>query len=137
MPCFRTITLAILGLDNAGKTVTAKGLKGGKYFIHLLNAICCKGYTILLVSTFSESLDDVTSTIGFTVVEFPFEKANIKLFDLGGGKNFRDVWKSYFSEVYGVIYVIDSSNHDRLDECAQVLSGLIEHPKVSGKPILV
>jgi len=26
------VTLAILGLDNAGKTVTAKSLQGGKYY---------------------------------------------------------------------------------------------------------
>jgi len=33
----RKVTLAILGLDNAGKTVTAKSLQGGKYYVNRPN----------------------------------------------------------------------------------------------------
>ena len=76
-------------------------------------------------------------TIGFSSVDFRFDKYNVKLFDLGGGKKIRGIWKNYFSEVYGVIYVIDSSEPERIEECASVLQGLVEHPKVAGKPLLV
>ena len=86
---------------------------------------------------FAESLDTVAPTIGFSQIDFKFEKQDIVMFDLGGGKKIRDIWKSYFSEVYGVIYVIDSSEPERMEECHSVLSGLLEHPKVSGKPVLV
>ena len=37
--CFRKVTLSILGLDNAGKTVTAKSLQKGKLFSYDL--FCC------------------------------------------------------------------------------------------------
>lgn len=34
----RELTLAILGLDNAGKTVTTKGLQGGMYAVQTCQA---------------------------------------------------------------------------------------------------
>ena len=76
-------------------------------------------------------------TVGFSSVDFRFGKTDITMFDLGGGKKIRGIWKNYFAEMYGVIYVIDSSEPDRLEECASVLQGLVEHPKVAGKPVLV
>ena len=84
-----------------------------------------------------DSLDTVAPTVGFSTVDFAFEKNDITLFDLGGGKRIRDIWKNYFSEVYGLIYVVDSTDPERMEECRQVLVNLLEHPKVSGKPILL
>ena len=106
------MTLAILGLDNAGKTVTAKGLQG-------------------------ESFEDVAPTVGFSSVDYKFNKHDVTMFDLGGGKKIRGIWTSYFAEVYGLIYVIDSSDPERLDEARLTLRDVIEHPKITGKPILV
>ena len=49
--------------------------------------------------------------------------------------------KSYFSlnilQVHGVIYVIDSSDMNRVQECQQVLADLLSHKKIAGKPVLV
>jgi ADP-ribosylation factor-like protein 13B len=79
----------------------------------------------------------VAPTVGFSSVEFKFEKHMITLFDLGGGKRIRDIWKNYFSEVYGVVYVVDSSEPERLQECKGVLRNLLQDSKVAGKPVLV
>lgn len=108
----RKLCLAILGIDNAGKTCTTKGLQG-------------------------VSLDTVAPTIGFSQAEFKFSKHDIILYDLGGGKRIRDIWKNYFAEVYGVIYVIDSSEPERMEECKSVIRDLVGHPKISGKPFLL
>lgn len=108
----KKVTLAIVGLDNAGKTVTTKGLQG-------------------------EPLDSVAPTIGFSSADFKFEKYDVKLFDLGGGKRIRNIWEQYLFEIYGLIYVVDSSETERMDECRKVLQDLLENPKVSGKPVLL
>ncbi len=86
---------------------------------------------------FPESLESVAPTVGFSSAEFKFNKKNILIYDLGGGKKIRDIWKNYFSEVYGLIYVVDSSEPGRLKECKGVLKSLVTHPKVAGKPILL
>lgn len=84
-----------------------------------------------------ESLATVAPTIGFSTVDFTFSKHAITLYDLGGGKRIREIWKNYFSEIYGIIYIVDSTDPERMDECRQVLSNLLEHPKIQGKPVLL
>ena len=66
-----------------------------------------------------------------------FAERNIMIYDLGGGRKFRDVWQRYFGEVYGIIYVVDASKQDRLEETREVLGKLMEHPKICRKPILM
>ena len=58
-------------------------------------------------------------------------------YDLGGGKKIRDIWKNYLSEVYGIIYVVDSSNRERISEVKENLRSLLEHKQVQEKPLLV
>ena len=44
---------------------------------------------------------------------------------------------NYFAEVFGIIFVVDASDINRIEECSNVLHDLIKHPQVSGKPILL
>ncbi|CAI2734346.1 unnamed protein product [Schistosoma spindalis] len=121
-PCFpfvrrkqnsnKEIFLVILGLDNSGKTTISLSIKG-------------------------VSSDLVAPTIGFDRIEFAIDSFNINLYDLGGGRTIRDIWETYFAEVYGVIFVVDSSTPERLEECHEVLVSVLSHPCISGKPILL
>ena len=79
----------------------------------------------------------VAPTLGFSNIEFKLDKFKVTMFDLGGGKKIRGIWTNYLSEVYGIIYVVDSSDKERLQECREVLKGLLEHDKISGKPVLL
>lgn len=70
---FRKITLLLVGLDNAGKTVAAKNLAG-------------------------EIIDDdnVMPTIGFSIVHLTYKRHSVDIFDLGGSSNIRGIWDKYF-----------------------------------------
>lgn len=57
--------------------------------------------------------------------------------DLGGGKRVRSIWKNYLSEIYGIIFVIDASDSDRVNECREVLNELLKDHRVREKPILL
>ncbi|ESO82031.1 hypothetical protein LOTGIDRAFT_135548, partial [Lottia gigantea] len=109
----RSITLAILGLDNAGKTTTTKGFSGDPIDL------------------------DIAPTIGYSYEKFAFNKYDITLYDLGGGKNIRGIWTNYLHEIYGLIYVIDSSAGARMDEAKKNLKEVLENPHISGKPLLL
>ncbi|BFZ25068.1 hypothetical protein BsWGS_28107 [Bradybaena similaris] len=109
----KSITLAIIGLDNAGKTTLCHVLTG-------------------------EQLDpDIAPTVGFRSVKFSHSSFDVTAFDLGGGEGIRPIWKTYFGEVFGVIYVIDSSTPSRLTEASDIFTDTLKHPQVSGKPILI
>lgn len=108
----RHIVLILIGLDNAGKTKTVNNLAGDRD-------------------------DQVLPTVGFKAVNLVHRDTPVTVYDLGGGPAFRQIWPQYYSEVHGVIFVIDSSDFSRLDECRTVLEEVLSHDKISGKPILV
>lgn len=108
----RHIVLILIGLDNAGKTKTVNNLAG-------------------------EKDDKVLPTVGFKAVNLVHKATPVTIYDLGGGPHFRQIWPQYYSEVHGVIFVIDSSDYSRLDECKIVLEEVLSHDKISGKPVLV
>ena len=64
--------------------------------------------TMLFYLYITESLD-TAPTVGFVSENLILDNYDIKIFDLGGGKKIRNIWKQYFVEVYGIIYVVDSS----------------------------
>ncbi|XP_029326586.1 ADP-ribosylation factor-like protein 13B isoform X3 [Mus caroli] len=102
----------MVGLDNAGKTATAKGIQG-------------------------EHPEDVAPTVGFSKIDLRQGKFQVTIFDLGGGKRIRGIWKNYYAESYGVIFVVDSSDEERMEETKETMSEVLRHPRISGKPILV
>ncbi|XP_059047928.1 uncharacterized protein LOC131843319 [Achroia grisella] len=108
----RHIVLILIGLDNAGKTKTVNNLAG-------------------------EKDDKVLPTVGFKAVNLVHKDTPVTIYDLGGGPHFRQIWSQYYSEIHGVIFVIDSSDFSRLDECRAVLEEVLSHDKISGKPVLV
>lgn len=40
-------------------------------------------------------------------------------------------------QAHGIIFVVDASASDRVDEAKDVLNSVIQHEKVGGKPLLV
>ncbi|KAF7461463.1 ADP-ribosylation factor-like protein 13B isoform X3 [Marmota monax] len=102
----------MVGLDNAGKTATAKGIQG-------------------------EHPEDVAPTVGFSKIDLRQGKFEVTIFDLGGGKRIRGIWKNYYAESYGVIFVVDSSDEERMEETKETMSEVLRHPRISGKPVLV
>ena len=62
---------------------------------------------------------------------------DIDLYDLGGGKRIRGIWKAYMADVHGCIFVVDSADEDRIAECREVFAETLRDPHLSGKPIVV
>ncbi|XP_053471400.1 ADP-ribosylation factor-like protein 13B isoform X8 [Ictalurus furcatus] len=110
--CRRKVTLVMVGLDNAGKTATVRGIQG-------------------------ESPLDVAPTVGFSKVDLKQGKFEVTIFDLGGGKRIRGIWKNYYSESYGVVFVVDSSDVQRIHETRDTMAEVLRHPRIAGKPVLV
>ncbi|XP_078787097.1 ADP-ribosylation factor-like protein 13B isoform X2 [Oryzias latipes] len=108
----RKVTLVMVGLDNAGKTATVRGIQG-------------------------ENPRDVAPTVGFSKVDLKQGKFEVTIFDLGGGKRIRSIWKNYYSESHGVVFVVDSSDVQRIQETREAMAEVLQHPRIAGKPVLV
>ena len=46
--------------------------------------------------------------------------------DVGGQKTLRAYWRNYFEQTDGLVWVVDSSDRERLQACAVELHNLLE-----------
>ena len=52
-------------------------------------------------------------------------KVRFKAWDLGGHEAARKTWRNYVSDVNGIIYLVDASNHKRFEESRNELQGVL------------
>ena len=103
----------ILGLDNAGKTTILKSFKG-------------------------ETVLNLPPTKGFNFQKFDYNNTTFILWDLGGQKSIRKFWDNYYEKENDcIIYVIDSSDSERLEETGKELYNIIQQPELSGLPLVI
>ena len=61
-----------------------------------------------------KALNQTLPTIGFNVAKGTFANISAEIWDLGGQKAFRSYWSCYYENVDAIIFVIDSSDTQRL-----------------------
>jgi len=106
------ITLVVFGLDNAGKST--------------------------FISALSGKLDKETKpTVGFSPTRLAGDEFDVCLYDLGGGSRFRGIWPSYYADVHGIIYMVDSADPERFEESSDCLRKIMADERCSSKPLLV
>lgn len=108
----KDLKLLILGLDNAGKTTILKNLT-------------------------NEEPKNLTPTQGFNIKSITNENFKLSLWDIGGQESIRQYWKHYYEKTSGIIFVIDSSDDERVKECNTELKILINDKLLQGVPLLV
>ncbi|XP_040131525.1 ADP-ribosylation factor-related protein 1 isoform X7 [Ictidomys tridecemlineatus] len=94
--------ILILGLDNAGKTT----------FLEQSKTRFNKQYKGM-------SLSKITTTVGLNIGTVDVGKTRLMFWDLGGQEELQSLWDKYYAECHGVIYVIDSTDEERLSESKQ------------------
>ena len=57
--------------------------------------------------------------------------------DVGGQKTLRSYWRNYFEKTDCLIWVVDSTDRFRLDDCAEELHGLLQEERLLGASLLV
>ncbi|XP_073495771.1 ADP-ribosylation factor-like protein 13A isoform X1 [Phyllobates terribilis] len=108
----RSVTILFMGLEGAGKSSIIKTIKRGPP---------CQ------MSSFTDPFR----------TELRFDQFDLTLLELSSGQKTRANWRSYFSQAHALVFVVDASDHGRIQEVAGVLSSVLKHPRVSGKPLLI
>jgi len=104
--------ILVLGLDNAGKTTILYQLQVGE-----------------VVSTIP--------TIGFNVETVTYKNIKFQVWDLGGQTSIRPYWRCYFPNTQAIIYVVDSSDVERIGITREEFHAILEEDELKDALILV
>jgi len=94
--CSKEMKIIIVGLDGAGKTTILYRLKLGE------------------VATAKVPTTPIP-TIGFNIETVKYKNILFNVWDIGGQEKTRCLWKHYYDDADGIIFVLDSSDMDRID----------------------
>lgn len=108
----KEMRVVMLGLDAAGKT------------------------TILYKLHIGEVLTTVP-TIGFNVEKVQYKNVIFTVWDVGGQEKLRPLWRHYFNNTDGLIFVVDSQDKERIDRAAQEFKTIIADPLMRHSALLV
>lgn len=92
---------------------------------------------MLLLCSSVPHVTEAGPTQGCIRNELRVENYLVTMLDVGGSVESRGAWKELYGEAHGIIFVVDSSDRQRIKEVKEVLTDLLRQPRVSGKPILV
>ncbi len=62
---------------------------------------------------------------------------NINFWDLGGQRDLQTLWEKYYKECHGILFLIDSGDKERLEECRIAFEKIVTSDQTEGVPIIM
>ncbi|POM71820.1 ADP-ribosylation factor-like protein 2 [Phytophthora palmivora] len=93
----KEIRVLMLGLDNAGKTTILKKFMG-------------------------HDITEISPTLGFDIQTLEYKDFKLNVWDVGGQQTIRSYWRNYFEQTDGIVWVVDSADRRRLEDCKRELT---------------
>merc|ERR1712230_243497 len=104
--------ILMVGLDAAGKTTILYKLKLGE-----------------VVTTIP--------TIGFNVETVEYKNISFTVWDVGGQDKIRPLWRHYYQNTQGIIFVVDSNDRERVGEAKDELNRMLSEDELRDGVLLV
>merc|ERR1711898_9609 len=108
----KEMRILMVGLDAAGKTTILYKLKLGE-----------------VVTTIP--------TIGFNVETVEYKNISFTVWDVGGQDKIRPLWRHYYQNTQGLIFVIDSNDRDRIEDAREELTKMLNEEEMRDAVLLV
>jgi ADP-ribosylation factor-like protein 2 len=106
------LRILMLGLDNAGKTTVVKKFCGS-------------------------DTSTISPTLGFQIVPLQFRGLTLNVWDIGGQQTLRSYWRNYFEATDGIVWVVDSNDVARLQDCKRELHQMLMEERLAGASLLI
>jgi ADP-ribosylation factor 1/2 len=76
-------------------------------------------------------------TIGFNVETVEYKHIQFTVWDVGGQDKIRPLWRHYFQNTQGIIFVVDSNDRERISEARDELLRMLNEDELRGAFLLV
>ncbi|KAK1592083.1 hypothetical protein Q3G72_019212 [Acer saccharum] len=93
-----------------------------------------------LSPSFSLKLGEIVTTIptiGFNVETVEYKNISFTVWDVGGQDKIRPLWRHYFQNTQGLIFVVDSNDRDRVVEARDELHRMLNEDELREAVLLV
>eukprot|EP00261_Vitis_vinifera_P040593 XP_019081836.1 PREDICTED: ADP-ribosylation factor 1-like 2 isoform X1 [Vitis vinifera] len=120
--------VVMLGLDAAGKTTILYKLHIGE----VLSTVPTIDLNVLL----SLGLEECDN-LGFNVEKVQYKNVMFTVWDVGGQEKLRPLWRHYFNNTDGLIYVVDSLDRERIGKAKAEFQAIIRDPFMLNSVILI
>lgn len=108
----KEMRILMVGLDSAGKTTILYKLKLGEVVVTI-------------------------PTIGFNVETVQYKGCYFTVWDVGGQDKIRPLWRHYFQNTQGIIFVVDSVDRERLAIVKEELFKMLSEDELKEALLLV
>merc|ERR1712216_808748 len=76
-------------------------------------------------------------TIGFNVESVQYKNIEFQVWDIGGQEKLRRLWRYFYQNTDGIIYVVDSSDRDRIQDAREELQRMLSDDELKNSVLLV
>merc|ERR1712112_423209 len=76
-------------------------------------------------------------TIGFNVETVEYKNICFTVWDVGGQDKIRPLWRHYFQNTQGLIFVVDSNDRERITEAQEELQKMLQEDELREATLLV
>ena len=76
-------------------------------------------------------------TVGLNIGRVQVQKCRLTFWDLGGQASLRGIWEKYYSDAHALLFVVDASDAERLDDARAALHSVLQHHDMAGVPVLL
>ena len=80
---------------------------------------------------------ETLAAIGFNVETVTYKNIKFQVWDLGGQTSIRPYWRCYYPNTQAIIYVVDSSDTERISTSAGEFHAILEEEELKDAVILV
>ena len=77
------------------------------------------------------------SRAGFNVETVEYRNISFTVWDVGGQDKIRPLWRHYFQNTQGIIFVVDSNDRDRITEAREELQRMLNEDELRDAILLV
>ncbi|XP_045155409.1 ADP-ribosylation factor 2-like [Echinops telfairi] len=76
-------------------------------------------------------------TLGFNVETVEYKNISFTVWDVGGQDKIRPLWRHYFQNTQGLIFVVDSNDRERVNEAREELTRMLAEDELRDAVLLV
>lgn len=127
--------ILMLGVSNMMAFANVHNVRSSSFAT--LPKLDAAGKTTVLYKLKLGELVTTIPTIGFNVETVQYNNVSFTMWDVGGQDRIRVLWRHYYQQTQGLIFVVDSNDTGRFDLAAHELFTLLAQDELRNAAVLV